>query len=241
MAEPPHRCADRLRTLFESAARHDFPPSDWALELLPAPEPLLGAAFAFTAHHVLAAPLPEDEVAGRLDEGDTAAPFAPAFLAWVGTRLGAHVGHVDAVLSRMGTGTGEDWLHPISDPPDNERVRRARALRREVRYFGPPGGGAVVTLGEGLAGRCELSMEIGAETARGRGLGTRLVTAAVCHVPSDRAVFASVAPGNVRSLRCLLAAGFEPVAAECLFTRTRVSAPRSEPHAGPSTLTVGTP
>lgn len=218
---------DRLRELFEAAARHDFPPTDWGLEIVPPPARVLGAVFAFTAHHVLAAPLDGGDVVANLEKKDTAAPFNPRFLAWVGRRLGAKVGHVDAVLARMGTGLRDDWLRQVQDPPDNERVRRARALRDAVRYLVPPDGGAVVTLGEGLAGRCELSMEIGDEADRGHGFGTRLVSAAVGHVPTDRAVFASVTPGNARSLRCLLAAGFEPVAAECLFTRTRVSATSS--------------
>lgn len=215
---------DRLRVLFEAAARHEFPPPAWGLEIVAPPERVLGAVFAFTAHHVLAVPeMLGGLTSSHLDKEDIAAPFNPSFLAWLGARLDAKVGHVDAVLARMGTGTGEDWLVPVPDPPDNERVRRARSLRSSVRYLGPPGGGAVVTIGDGLAGRCELSMEITGEAARSRGLGTRMVSAAICHVPEERAVFASVAPGNVRSLRCLLAAGFVPIAAECLFTKSRVS------------------
>lgn len=196
----------RLRALCEGAARGDFPPVAWRTELVPAPARLVGAVVAFTGHHVVAADVDEREVDSQLDGADVAAPFNPAFLAWLGRRLDARVGHVDVTLARMGLGTKEDWLQPVEEPPDSERVRRARGLRADVEFLVPPIGGAVVTLGTGLAGRRELSMEVSDESSRNAGLGTRLVRAAVCRAPTDEAVFASVAPGNARSLR-LPAAG----------------------------------
>jgi len=61
-------------------------------------------------------------------------------------------------------------------------------------------------------------MEIRSESDRHRGLGTRLVDAAVARIPVDVAIFASVTPGNTRSLRCLLGAGFRPIGAECVLS-----------------------
>ena len=58
------------------------------------------------------------------------------------------------------------------------------------------------------------------EFDRNSGFGTRLVQAAVARMPTDKAIFASVAPGNTRSLRCLLRAGFLPIGAECVLSST---------------------
>jgi hypothetical protein len=129
------------------------------------------------------------------------------------------VGHIDVTLARLGSGAGDEWLVPIAKPPDNEIVRRARHLRSDVLFLSPPDGRAVVTMGAGLAGRHELSMEISDESDRSKGLGTRLVQAAVDRIPADEAIFASVAPGNTRSLRCLLRARFHPIGAECILSK----------------------
>jgi hypothetical protein len=212
---------ERLRELFEAAARGSFPVPEWRLELVSPPARVLGAVIAFTGHHVVAADVDGEEVKHHLDDDDIAAPFNPSFLAWLGERLGARVGHVDVTLARLGTGLPDGWVQPVAEPPDNERVRRARGQRVDVEFLAPPGGDGVVTLGRGLAGRRELSMEIGSEADRNMGAGRRLVLAAVSRVPSDEAVFASVAPGNARSLRCLLGAGFAPIGAECILTPTR--------------------
>ncbi len=209
--------AGRLREVCEAAARGSFPSPDWTLEIVARPQRLAAAVLAFTGHHLVAADIDEGDVRRRLDPDDVAAPFNPVFLAWLGRTLNARVGHIDVTLARLGSGDGDDWLQPVTDPPDNERVRRARQVRSDVVFLAPPGRDAVVALGVGLGGRRELSMEIAHETDRGRGEGTRLVRAAVARVPADEAVFASVAPGNTRSLRCLLSAGFHPVGGECVF------------------------
>jgi hypothetical protein len=210
---------ERLRQLLDDAARGRFPSPRWGLDVVRAPERMAAAVVALTGHHVIAAPLGRDELDSQLDPDDVAAPFNPEFLAWLGRRLGAKVGHIDATLARLGGGSPDpDWLEATTSPQDNERVRRANRLRTDVRFYRPPEGGAVITLGRGLAGRWELSMEIDDEEARNRGLGTRLVRAAVGLVPSDESVFAAVAPGNARSLRALLGAGFRPIGAECLLS-----------------------
>jgi hypothetical protein len=213
--------SDPLRELCEAAARGSFPEPAWGLELVPAPARVRGAVVAFTAHHVIAADVDEEEARRHLDRNDVAAPFNPAFLAWLGTRLQARVGHIDVALAAIGRGAGDDWLRPVTGPPDNERVRRARRQRTDVEFLMPPDGGAVVTIGAGLAGRRELAMEISGASDRNRGLGVRLVRAAVDRVAAGEALFASVAPGNARSLRCLLAAGFVPLGAECILTPSR--------------------
>jgi hypothetical protein len=210
-----------LREICEAAARGSYPVPQWKLDFFPCPARLAGAVVAFTGHHIVAAGIDEEDARTQLDPEDIAAPFNPAFLAWLGGRLGAKVGHIDVTLARLGSGAGDEWLLPVGEPPDNERVRRARLLRSDVQFLSPPDGRAVVTLGAGLAGRRELSMEINDEADRNRGFGTRLVEAAVARIPTDEAVFASVAPGNTRSLRCLLRAGFLPIGAECVLSSTQ--------------------
>jgi GNAT superfamily N-acetyltransferase len=71
-------------------------------------------------------------------------------------------------------------------------------------------------IGRGLAGRWELALEVD-EPARGRGLGTALVTAARHLVPDGALLWAQVAPGNAASVRAILAARFAPVGAEALL------------------------
>ena len=78
--------------------------------------------------------------------------------------------------------------------------------------------GGVVTIGRGLAGRLELAIELddpGAALGRGR----ELIAASLGLVPAGEPLFAQVSPGNARSLRAFLAAGFQPIGSEVLFHR----------------------
>jgi L-amino acid N-acyltransferase YncA len=72
----------------------------------------------------------------------------------------------------------------------------------------------VVVTGRGVGGRLEVSVEVD-EEARHRGLGRALVTAARHLAPEP--LWAQVAPGNARSLRAFLAAGYRPVGSELLL------------------------
>ena len=85
-----------------------------------------------------------------------------------------------------------------------------------MRVWSTPDGAGVLILGRGVAGRWEVSMEVD-PAARGRGLGTALVTAAPAFVPDGAPLWAQVATANTASLRAFLAAGYRPVAAEVLF------------------------
>jgi hypothetical protein len=70
----------------------------------------------------------------------------------------------------------------------------------------------LVTVACGLAGRTELSVE-----RTGAGEGRALIRDALGLVAADEPVFAAVAPGNARSLRAFLAAGFVPLGSEVLM------------------------
>jgi GNAT superfamily N-acetyltransferase len=82
--------------------------------------------------------------------------------------------------------------------------------------FADRDGGGVLLLGRGLAGRWEVAFEVEPDR-RDRGLGRALAIAARHLVPRDQPLFAQVTPGNVASVRVLLAAGYAPIASEVLL------------------------
>jgi L-amino acid N-acyltransferase YncA len=85
-----------------------------------------------------------------------------------------------------------------------------------VRVYGDERG--LVTLGRGLAGRTELSVEIDTEQ-QGQGHGRSLNRDALRVAIVGSPVFAALSPGNARSLRAFLAAGFRPIASEVIIVR----------------------
>lgn len=206
-----------LRAVLEEAARGRFPPADGSLRVLSSPPGRSDAVVAFTAHHVVAAAVPEAAVRERLSGEDLGAPMGARFLAWLGDHIGADPGSLDVVLAAPGTGMGGDLLRPAGRV-EHARVARAERYRDDVRVLTDAERRGVVIMGLGLAGRLELSIELEA-VARSHGLGRRLIEAARGLVPVGEVVFAQVAPGNAASLRAFSAAGFRPIGAEVLFPR----------------------
>ena len=153
-------------------------------------------------------------VAAVVAHDPVAAPLGARFLAALADRVGAEPGSLDAVLVAPGTGRPLD-LVPVDDL-DHPRARRARRHRRDVRVLTTPDGAGLVTVGRGVAGRWETSLEVD-PAARGRGLGTALAAAAPALVPDGAPLWAQVAPANVASLRAFLSAGYRAVCAEVLF------------------------
>jgi len=210
---------ERLRRLLHDAAGGVFPPADGVVEVWPAPAGAVDAVLAFTAHHVVAAGVDPALVAARLPDGDLSAPMGPAFLGWLGARLGSPPGSLDVVLAAEGLGgTPPLELTPGIDLDRHKRVARAMHHRRDLEIWIGEQGVGVLVLGRGLAGRREVSFEVD-PARRNRGLGRLLVAAARHLTPPGEPLFAQVAPGNVASLRVVAAAGFRPVGAEVLFHR----------------------
>jgi GNAT superfamily N-acetyltransferase len=201
--------------LLHAAARGVFPPEDGRTEVVGAAAGARAAVLSFTAHHVVAADVPADEVLARVDPGNLNGPVAPAVLAWLAERTGLVAGSLDVVLAWAPERAVASPL-PVRevDPGDHPRVVRARRWRRELRVFERDGG--MVVLGRGLAGRLELSVEV-AQRRRDRGLARALVPAALAAAAPDEPVFAQVAAANAASLRALQPAGFAAVGAEVLF------------------------
>jgi hypothetical protein len=208
----------RLPMLLRSAALGSFPPADGAVEVLPPPQGPAEAVIAFTAHHVVAADVDPGWVAATLPSDDLGAPMKPAFLSLLARYLGTEAGALDVVLAAMAVPDQPELrLVAAEDTFAHARLDRAHSYRRDVRALLDDRGG-LLTIGHGVAGRVEVSIEIDT-AARGVGLGAILARAALSLVPSGTAVFAQVSPGNIASLRCFLNAGYRPIGAEVLFRR----------------------
>jgi hypothetical protein len=201
-----------LRLLLD-AADGRFPPVDGRVTVLPALERGLECSVAFTGHAVVATALPEGDVRAQGPNG-FGRSLAPDFLRWLAGPCGV-IGEIDAVLVARGNG-GPTKLTIRQDIGEHPRVVYARAVRTRVEVFGDERG--FVTLAHGLAGRRELSIEL---EQPGRGHGRSLLTDALALVPENEPVFAAVSPGNARSLRAFLAAGFLPVGSETLIRPSR--------------------
>ncbi|NEK85148.1 GNAT family N-acetyltransferase [Blastococcus saxobsidens] len=161
-----------------------------------------------------------DWVAAQVAHDPLAAPLGARFLAALADRVGAEPGVLDAVLVAPPPGVvpqPDIPLQEMSGPgATHPRVERALLHRTDVRVRTTPDGAGLVTIGRGVAGRWEVSVEV-APGSRGRGLGTALVAAAPASVPDGAPLWAQVAPANTASLRAFLAAGYRPVGAEVLF------------------------
>ena len=210
---------ERLLRLLLDAAGGAPPPADGVVEVWAAPTGPVDAVLAFTAHHVVAAAVDPDLVAARLPDGDLSAPMGPAFLGWLGGRLGSRPGSLDVVLAAGGLGGSPPLeLTPGVDLDRHERVARALRYRSDLQVWTAEGDAGVLVLERGLAGRREVAFEVD-PARRNRGLGRSLVAAARHLTPPGEPLFAQVAPGNAASLRVVEVAGFRPIGAEVLFHR----------------------
>jgi GNAT superfamily N-acetyltransferase len=171
--------------------------------------------FAFPAHHVISAPVSVGWVRAQLPADDLCAPLNPPFLTALTTRTGLVVNNIDAVFVATPLASAGLNLKAANDF-DHARAARARAHRVDVRVWTVEGG--MLTVGRGVAGRWEVSVEVD-ELARGRGLGRALFRA--CRAVVGEPVWAQVAPGNAASVRAVLAAGFRPLGAEALLCEPR--------------------
>ena len=180
---------------------------------LPAPPGARAVVVGGTAWHVVAADVDPGWVADEVSHDPLATPLNARFLSAVADRIGHEPGALDNVLVAP-SGTSDLRLVPAE--VDHPRVERALLHRSDVRIWATPDGAGLVTLGRGVAGRWEVSLEVD-PACRGRGLGTALARAARSLVPDGGPLWAQVAPANVASLRAFLAAGYRAVGAEVLF------------------------
>ena len=214
-----------LSEVLTRAATGSFPPADGAVSFLPELPDGHRAIVALTGHAYIAAGLDADDFDGLAPDGFGRA-LAPSVVLRVAD--GGVVGVNDVILVAPGTGAGVR-APTTSRWDDHHRVRHARHLRSEVVVHGDERG--FVTIGRGLAGRREMSIEI-ADASTSAGLGRSLILDARGAVPTGEHLFAAVAPGNARSLRAFLAAGFTPIGSEIIIDRSVVSTTTGEPTSG---------
>ncbi|NUP45983.1 MAG: hypothetical protein HOW97_01505 [Catenulispora sp.] len=196
---------------FLAAAEGVFPPVDGGVTVLPELRPGLGCSVAFTGHAFVATALAPAAVADAGPDG-FGGSLAPDFLRFL-AGPGGGVGTIDVILAAHGLG-GPAALGLREDVEDHPRVGYARGLRDDVFVHGDERG--FVTVASGLAGRRELSVELD-DPGRVAGAGRALLRDALTLIPAGEPVFAAVAPGNARSLRAFLAAGFVPIGSEVVI------------------------
>jgi hypothetical protein len=205
---PPvdHPLAEVLRR----AAHGEFPPSDGLAELMPPDSNGTRAVVSFTGHAYVLSELQQTDFAGIPFDGYGGAS-SPTTLLRIAD--GAEIGMVDVVLVRSGAG-GTSPLAERDDLEHHPRVQRARHHRSDVQVLGDERG--FVTIGMGLVGRTELSVEL-LDGEQSRGAGRSLIGAGLHAIAEDQLVFAQVSPGNAASLRAFLACGFVPIGSEVLI------------------------
>lgn len=211
-----------------AAVHGSFPPVDGGWERTAPWLPGVEGVVAFTGHALLAIePDVPDETINALGADGYGGASNPRL---VSTLAGAGwIDVLDLVLIAPGTGDAGP-LVPRPDLADHPRARHAQRVRGEVTTWGYAAHDArtVVTLGRGLGGL----WEVGLETDPGeRHTGRAVATAARGLVPAGEVLVAACAPGNARSVRAFLAAGFAPVASVQLWRpeRTRSTNPVDGP------------
>ena len=203
--------AHPLVAILHDAAAGRFPPVDGSVTYLPPFFDGREAIVAFTGHATIASRLGPDDLADLAPDG-----FGSACGPAVQLRMaeGGTVGDLDVTLFARGTGGGRS-MPPTDRWDDHTRVLFARELRTGVVVHGDERG--FFTISRGLAGRREISIEIVADL-HGSQAGRAMIADALDAVPRGELIFAGVSPGNARSLRSFLAAGFTPIGSEVVIT-----------------------
>ncbi|AWB94170.1 N-acetyltransferase [Aeromicrobium chenweiae] len=205
--------------MIASAADGRFPPVDGGWQRVPPWRPGLEAVVAFTGHAVFAvSPDVTDADLSRLGADGFGGAHDPRLVSALAGQ-DAWIDVLDVLLVARGRGSRLSDLVRRPDLARHPRALHAAAIRDDVEVLGrpDPARSAVVTLGRGVGGLCELSFET--ELDHRGGSGVALIEAALAAVPQDRVVVAAAAPGNAASLRALLGAGFAPVGSIQLFCR----------------------
>lgn len=200
-----------LLGFLDRAARGSFPPADGGVTLTPSLADGREAIVCFTGHAVIASRLTADDFGDTAPDGFGGALHPRVQLLMAGDGV-IDVNDVTLVASGLG---GRSELTETNEWDDHPRVIYNRQLRTDLAVWGDDEG--FVTLGEGLAGRHEMGIEV-REDLHNSGAGRRLIHEARKLVSPDAHVFAGVSPGNARSLRAFLSQGFVPVASEVIIT-----------------------
>jgi hypothetical protein len=204
----------QLTELLSDVAAGRYPPPDGSVTILPQPSGRDAGVIAFTAHSVVFVDLDPAWVRGQLPPGDLSGPLLPQFLQAISAATGRRVNSTDLLCVAAPRPGPPAIMLTQAMTSGHPRIARALRHRDSVRIWETPG--AVVSIGRGVAGRWEVTLEV-EPGYRGKGLGRELAVAARHVVPEGTPLWAQIAPGNAASVRAFLAAGFRPVGAEALL------------------------
>jgi RimJ/RimL family protein N-acetyltransferase len=213
-----------IAELVVDAAHGRHPVSDGGWHRVPPWRTGLEAVLAFTGHAVLAV---GDDVSDARLQGLGVDGLGGANHPRVLLDLAGPTGWIDsldvllALPVRPGTPSAEALVER-PDLTDHARAHWARAVRDDVRVLGSadPARRSVAMMSRGVGGLPELSVEMD-PAERGQGRAADFIRAAVATRSPGEVVVASVAPGNVASLRAFLGAGFGVVGSVQLLRPAR--------------------
>ncbi len=213
---PQHRSTmdHPILPILDASARGIFPKDDGTFHLVPPLPDGRHAVVCFTGCAYVCSSESFDLLA-RLGCNGFGGALQPQLLMHLAGPRGK-VHEIDVTLAALGEGHDPCALPPDLGDSLHPRVAYARSLRRDVRVHGDERG--LITLAKGLAGRDEISIEV-SDVNFGKGGGRSLLRDVLAAWPEGQPLFAAVSPGNARSLRAFLAAGFRPVASEVLIER----------------------
>src|SRR2546430_17131865 len=95
-----------------AAAHGDHPPPDGFVEVMPSPGGPADAIVDFTAHLVVAADVPADDVLNALPTSDLSAWTHPSFQLWLAERRGTKPGSRGLVTAPPATDPADRSLRP---------------------------------------------------------------------------------------------------------------------------------
>ncbi|MFI9390499.1 GNAT family N-acetyltransferase [Streptomyces bauhiniae] len=205
---------ESLPELLDAVARDRFLPPDGTVTVLPQLCRRDAGVLAFTAHTLV---LTDEDPAwvratlAAVDCDPLAAPMHPRFLTALLDRTGRTAETVDALW--VGTPLPGPPALPLREIADagHPRVVRAHHRRDSVRVWAADGG--LLVIGRGVGRRLEVALEV---DGGGEGVGRKLALTA--RQLTNEPVWAQISPGNARSTRAFLAAGYRPVGAEVLLS-----------------------
>ncbi|TWE12834.1 RimJ/RimL family protein N-acetyltransferase [Rudaeicoccus suwonensis] len=137
---------------------------------------------------------------------------------------GGRIDSLDLVVAARGRPGPQRLLVPRPDLDRHPRAQLAASWRDELQVLGlADSADVIVTCGRGLGGLAEIGFELAPEV-RGGGLIGAVLEATTHLVCPGEVLLASASPGNVASVRALLAVGFAPIGSVQLFSPRGVDA-----------------
>jgi hypothetical protein len=174
IAENRSEASRRLAAILTDVAAGRFPVPDGSARVLGQPSDRDAGVASFTGCSVIFADVDPDWVAAQLPGDDLSEPLSARFLTALGHHLGrSHSVDMLACATALGgsrsSGVELSELTVSPGASGHSRVDRSLEYRDDVRAWLTEGGGGVLIIGRGVAGRWETAVEVD-PVHRGRGL-----------------------------------------------------------------------